>query len=186
MTRKISKTVGWWTKKTSSRPSFVVVTLCCLGLCSWHSVHRHSGGHSAKIGWQRGGGFDRGDVGACCKPNRGYLVHRITFCVCFALPNLLFCPCFANLGQCCERITLATVAPIEQILAGVYLTCQGSLPRYIGRLCWWGRFLFWHEHFFEAPFTCVHGCNRHATTLRTGGPIEQILGIRLMGCGCAG
>ncbi len=126
ITSKISITVGCWTKincwpkKTSSLPPPLLLPLpCCLGLCSWHSVHRHSGGHSAKIGWQRGG-LDRGDDGACCKPNRGYLVHRITFSVCFAAQNPLFWPCFANLGQCSERITLATLSPIEQMLAGVY------------------------------------------------------------------
>jgi hypothetical protein len=97
-------------------------------------VHHHSGGHSAKIGGQRGA-FDRGDVGACCKPNRGNLVRRITFFVCFPNEDPLFFCFFANLGLCWESRTPATVAATEHILGGVYLTCVASLPRCFGGWC---------------------------------------------------
>ncbi len=97
-------------------------------------MHRHSGGHSAKIGWQRGG-INRGDVEACCKPNRGNLVLRITFFVCFPNEDTLFFGFFVNLGLCWQSRTPATVAATAQILGGVYLTCVASLPRCFGGGC---------------------------------------------------
>jgi hypothetical protein len=97
-------------------------------------VHRHSGGHRAKIGWQRGG-IDRGDEGACCKPNRGKVVRGITFCVCFPIDDTLFFGFFVKFGLCWESRTPATGAATAQILGGVYLTCVASLPRCFGGEC---------------------------------------------------
>jgi hypothetical protein len=85
-----------------------------------------------------GGGVDRGHVGACCKPNRGNLIRRITVCVSFPNQHPLFFCLFANLGLCWERRTPAAVAATEsteQILGGAYLTCVASLPRCFGGLC---------------------------------------------------
>ena len=83
--RKIGITVGFCGKKTSVLLPFLLSLPCCLGLLSWHNVHRQSGGHSAKIGWQRGC-LDRGYKGACCKPNRGKVVRSGDNFVC------VFCP----------------------------------------------------------------------------------------------
>jgi len=131
--RKIERTGGRWTKKNFFPPSFVVGSCLLVVLCSWHSVHRHSGAHSVKTGWWRGG-VDRGHVGSCCKPNRGHLIRGITFCVTFPNQHPLFFCFFANLGVCWERRTPDCVAATEQILGGVYLTCVGSLPRCFGGL----------------------------------------------------
>ena len=115
-------TGGWWTKKNLLPPSFVVGSCLLLGSGSWHNVHRHSGGHSAKLGWL-GGGIDRGHVGGYCKPNWGDLVWRITFCLCFAPPGPLFFGVLADIRECCERRTLATQSNTAQIFAGVNPTC---------------------------------------------------------------
>ena len=87
-----------------------------------------------KLGWL-GGGIDRGHVGGCCKPNRGNLIRRITFCVSFPNQHPLFFCFFANLGVCWDRITPAGVAATEQILGGVYLTCVASLSCRFGGGC---------------------------------------------------
>lgn len=144
--RKIGITVGFCGKKTSVLLPFLLSLPCCLGLLSWHNVHRQSGGHSAKIGWQRGG-VDRGDVGACCKPNRGKVVRGITFCVCFAPLNPMISLFFANFRQGCESRTLATLKTTAQNLTGVYLTCQLSLACLFGSLCVCGSVFFFRWHF---------------------------------------
>ena len=97
-------------------------------------MHRCCGAHSLKLGWL-GGGIDRGDVGGCCKPNRGCLIRRITFCVRFPNQHPLFFCFFANLGLCWERRTAEKVAATEQILGGVFLTCVASFPPCFGGLC---------------------------------------------------
>jgi hypothetical protein len=90
ITSKISITVGWWTKTNFQPSSFVVVTsllsvIVFLAECAPPQRWTQCQDRVAE-----GGGVDRGDEGACCKPNRGYLVQRITFSVCFAPPNPLF------------------------------------------------------------------------------------------------
>jgi hypothetical protein len=119
--RKIPKTVGSREKTNFCPPPFGRCLPCLLWLLSWHTVHRQSGGHSAKIGALRGG-LERGDVGACCKPNRGRLVRGITFCVCCAPPNPSFLLLFVQFRECMRRRTLPTLSTIAHLLACVERT----------------------------------------------------------------
>ena len=95
-------------KKNFFPPPFGRCLPCLLWLLSWWGVHRCCGAHSVKLGWL-GGGIDRGDVGGCCKPNRGCLVRGITFCVRFPNQHPLFFCFFVNFGLNWERRPLATL-----------------------------------------------------------------------------
>jgi len=150
--RKIERTGGKWTKKNFLPPSFVVGSCLLVVLCSWHSVHRHSGAHSVKTGWWRGG-VDRGHVGSCCKPNRGHLIRGITFCVTF--PNqhplvfLLFCQFGCMLGEenswlcCCDWANIGRCVP--------------DMCRVPSTLFWWF-VIVWKVLFFSWAFV---GCPFH-------------------------
>ncbi len=169
---------GGGKKVLSSSSSLLFVTALLSGvvvLAQCADVHRQSGGHSAKIGWQRGG-LDRGDVGACCKPNRGKCVREITFCVCFARPTPVFSLFFANFRQCCEMRSLATLKTTAQIFKGVQLTCQLCLACHFCSLCVRGSVFFFCGHFFYAPLPCWRCCIALVTTLHTGGITVQMLG----------
>ena len=81
-------------------------------------MHLHSGGHSAKLGEQLGG-IDRGDVFACCKPNRGNLVGKITWSVCFAPRNTSCLRLFVQIREFLKRRTLATLATTAHLFVCV-------------------------------------------------------------------
>jgi hypothetical protein len=84
--RKIAITVGWLTKKNLASLFVRCELLAVWGyglrtMCTVIAVETVPVPRESDRGW-----VDRGDVGACCKPNRGnLLVQRITFCVCLPL-----------------------------------------------------------------------------------------------------
>ncbi len=59
------------------------------------------------------------DVFACCKPNRGNLVGKITWSVCFAPRNTSCLRLFVQIREFLKRRTLATLATTEHLFACV-------------------------------------------------------------------